>query len=588
MEQSSSIRCEVAIVGAGPVGMVLAIELGRRGVPAVLVNDRPGTSAHPAANATQARTMEHFRRLGLAARIRALGLPADYPTDITYFTRYARHELARFSLPSSRDASSLVRTLSGSWSAAELPHRCSQMYIEEVLLDAVRALPSVRLLFGMRATRLEEHADGVRAWAEPADGVAGAAAHAPPRAGQARPGAEAGSHSQAHAPHSGPVRIDARWLVGCDGARSAVRRHLGLEYAGQTGVVRDFMGGRMHSIHVRSPALYRVIDRPPAWMYWSFNPERRSFMAAIDGRGEFVYHAQLRADEDADAWSDERACAMLYQSLGTQCPVEVLSRSSWNAGHALVAERLRAGRVFLAGDAAHLFTPTGGLGYNTGVEDAINLAWKLAMVARGQAPETLLDSYEPERRPVALRNTAFARAFADSIGLYAPVPGLEDDDVRGAALRAQAGEYLGRHARAEFDIPGITFGARYDASPIVVGDGEAPPPDRANVYEPTSVPGGRPPHLWLADGVSLFDRFGPEFTLLDTGEPDATSAAMQAQLARTRWPVQYLGVESGALRRLYRRRYALIRPDQVIAWRGDTPPDDFGALMRRVSGHRAA
>jgi len=128
----------VAIVGAGPVGMVLAIELGRRGVPAVLVNDRPGTSAHPAANATQARTMEHFRRLGLAARIRALGLPADYPTDITYFTRYARHELARFSLPSSRDARSLVRTLSGSWSAAELPHRCSQMYIEEVLLDAVR------------------------------------------------------------------------------------------------------------------------------------------------------------------------------------------------------------------------------------------------------------------------------------------------------------------------------------------------------------------------------------------------------------------------------------------------------------------
>ena len=542
---------EVAIVGGGPVGLVLAIELGRRGVRTVLFNDRRATSPYAQANATQARTMEHFRRLGFADRIRALGLPPDYATDIAYFTRYAGWELARFSLPSSRDARALVRSLGGSWSAAELPHRCSQMYVERVLFEEASRLPSVDLRFGWRVEGFSE---------------------GPASVGVRAVGCEEAGRSGAR------VEVRARWVVGCDGARGAVRAHLGIDYAGETGVVRDFMGGRMHAMHFRSPDLYRVIERPPAWMYWAFNRERRGFMPAINGVDEFVFHSQLRPGEDERGVDDDQARAMFFQALGKECRLEILSRSSWTAGHALVAQAMRAGRFFLAGDAAHLFTPTGGLGYNTGVEDAVNLGWKLAMVGRGLAGEDLLDTYEVERRPIARRNTAFARAFADSIGMYRPPEGLEEEGARGDELRAQAGEYLGRHARAEFDIPGITFGARYDASPIIAHDAEPPPADRANVYEPSSVPGGRAPHAWLDTNDSLYDRFGLDFTLLAFGGRSG-AAGLQQAFDADGLPVRVLAIESKALRELYPCRYALVRPDQVVAWRGDSLPAEPAAVL---------
>ena len=546
MDKASEPAFEVAIAGGGPVGLVLAIELGRRGVRTLLVNDRPDTSPHPQANATQARTMEHYRRLGFADRIRATGLPPDYPTDICYFTRYARHELARFALPSSRDARVLVRNLGGSWSAAELPHRGSQMFIERVLRDEAAKLPSVSLRYGCRLAGFEQADDGVLL--------------------QLDPGGE-------------PVR--AQWLVGCDGARSGVRRALGIGWTGETGIRRDFMGGRMMAMHFRSPDLYAVIGRPPAWMYWTFNAGRRSFMAAIDGVDAFVFHTQLRSDEDPEAIDDEALKAMFFETLGARCELSLLSRSSWLAGHVLVAERLREGRVFLAGDAAHLFTPTGGLGYNTGVEDAVNLGWKLAAVLREGAPASLLDSYEAERRPAAIRNTGYARGFADSIGLFVPPEGLEDETSQGEALRRQAGERLLAHAKAEFNIPGITFGTRYDGSPIVARDDEAPPPDRADVYQPSSIPGGRAPHAWLPDGGSLFDRFGFGFTLLELApdEPagDAPLAQGMAGLAHLRIaPAQ---ARAAGLRDLYPRRFTLIRPDQVVAWRGERLPGDLRRLM---------
>lgn len=546
MGQAHEAAFEVAIAGGGPVGLMLAIELGRRGVRTLLVNDRPDTSPHPQANATQARTMEHYRRLGFADRIRATGLPPDYPTDICYFTRYARHELARFALPSSRDARVLVRNLGGSWSAAELPHRGSQMFIERVLRDEATKLPSVSLRYGCRLAGFEQADDSVML--------------------QLDPGGE-------------PLR--AQWLVGCDGARSGVRRALGIGWTGETGIRRDFMGGRMMAMHFRSPDLYAVIGRPPAWMYWTFNAGRRSFMAAIDGVDAFVFHTQLRSDEDPEAIDDEALKAMFLETLGARCELSLLSRSSWLAGHVLVAERLREGRVFLAGDAAHLFTPTGGLGYNTGVEDAVNLGWKLAAVLREGAPASLLDSYEAERRPAAIRNTGYARGFADSIGLFVPPEGLEDETSQGEAVRRQAGERLLAHAKAEFNIPGITFGTRYDGSPIVARDDEAPPPDRADVYQPTSTPGGRAPHAWLPDGGSLFDRFGFGFTLLELAPDELAGDAPLAQGIAGLRHLRIVAAEARAagLRDLYPRRFTLIRPDQVVAWRGERLPGDLRRLM---------
>ncbi len=229
--------------------------------------------------------------------------------------------------------------------------------------------------------------------------------------------------------------VDAAYLVGADGPRSTVRQALGYSYSGEEGVVQDFFGGRMYAIYLRASDFYKVVPHPPAWMNVTFNRDRRAFMAAVDGRSEFAFHTQLRAHEREEEITHDRAVSMFQAAVGATIDIDVLSRGSWIAGYALVAERFQAGRVFVAGDAAHLFTPAGGLGYNTAVEDAVNLGWKLGAVVRGQAGPELLATYELERQPIARRNTRFARAFADSIGLYEPVPEIEDDTAEGESAR---------------------------------------------------------------------------------------------------------------------------------------------------------
>jgi len=549
----SEFGADVVIVGGGPCGLMLAIELGRRDVRALLLSEKPSTTTFPQANATQARTMEHYRRLGFANRVRALGLPPDYPTDVTYWTRFARYELARFALPASGRAKELVKRLGGSWSAAELPHRCSQMYIERVLRDEAEKLPSVQLWFNWRVTGFAEPGDRAEVTAEPAEGGA-------------------------------PRRFTGRYLVAADGARSLVRKELGISLSGESGAVREYMGGPQHAIHFRSRQLLDRINGARAWQYISVNRDRRGVLLPLDGHDAFVFHAQLKPDEAGREFGDAEARAMFFAALGAECDMDIVARRNWTAGYTLVADRFAHGRVLLGGDAVHLFTPTGGLGYNTAVEDAVNLGWKLAAVLRGWGGPGLLASYEAERRPVAQRNTGFARRFADSIGLFKLADTLEDDTTEGAAARHEAGRALHAHARAEFDIPGVTLGARYDGSPIIVGDGRSPPPDAANVYIPTSVPGGRAPHFWLDDEHSLYDAFGPEFTLLRLGSraPDAT-ALTEAAAARG-VPLEVVEIADDRARDLYEVDLALIRPDQIVAWRGNRLVDDPAALLAKLTG----
>jgi hypothetical protein len=248
-----------------------------------------------------------------------------------------------------------------------------------------------------------------------------------------------------------------------------------------------------------------------------------------------------------------------------------------------VAEKFQRGRIFLGGDAAHLFTPAGGLGYNTAVEDAVNLGWKLNAVLQGWGGPALLDSYETERQAIARRNTTYARGFADSLGLFVPPPELEDETPAGEAARKLTGDHFNHHARFEFNIPGITFGGRYDGSPIIVPDGTVPPPDAVNSYQPTGCPGGRAPHLWLGDGRSLYDALGFEFTLLQLGARPADPAPFRAAADAMNMPLSVVAVASDEARELYGADLALIRPDQIVAWRGNST-SGAADVLRRAAG----
>ena len=396
--------------------------------------------------------------------------------------------------------------------------------------------------------------------------------------------ADHGDHVSATAVHQGrEVAFTARYLVGCDGARSIVRNHIGVEYEGEAGIGRDFAGGDMHAIYLRSPEIYENMCGKPAWMNVNVDHRRRCFLVAVDGDMEFVFHTQLKPGEDRDNISEIQGRRMFAQCMGKEVDFDIITRSSWRAGFALVAERLQKGRLFIAGDAAHLFTPTGGLGYNTAIEDAVNLGWKLAAAINGWGGDGLLESYHRERHPAAVRNTGYARGFADSLGNFKPDPRLEEDSDEGARLRAEAGQYFDRHGRTEFNIPGITFGTRLDGSPIIAPDGSSPPPDRANEYVPTACPGGRAPHLWLDENTSLYDRFGFEFTHLNFSGDREQGQRLEAAAKTAGLPLRSLDVEIDGARDLYEADHALIRPDQVVAWRGSTIPNPTG-LIDKVRG----
>ena len=567
---ANALETDVLIAGGGPFGLMLANELGRRHIQCLLVDPKASTAFNPQANATQARTMEHFRRLGFAQEIRAQGLPPHHPTDITYLTRFSGIELARLRLPTAAAAPQAIKAMSGSWSAAELPHRVSQKFVEVTLRQHAEKWASNDIRYGWKLESFKDESHS-------SNNTGSVAASHPIQA----------RIQQVNSAEPVSLDVRAKYLIGADGARSFVRHELGIAWGGATGFKRNFMGGKMLAVYLKAPHFYERNPNDRAWMYVIVNPELRAFIMSVDGVSEFAFHVQMADDAATEALTADDAKRLFALAYGQAIDIEILSMATWLAGHALVADSFQKGHVFLGGDAVHLFTPTGGLGYNTAVEDAVNLGWKLSAVLKGQAQPTLLDSYEIERKPLAVRNTGYAKQFADSIGLFDADKALEDISPEGEQARSIASDYLNGHARREFNIPGVTFGGRYTHSPLIVEDGTQAPADAANTYIPSACPGGRPPHAWLPDGSSLFDHFNFEWTLLVLGEdkgPLAQDALKFSEAAlQYRLDFKVLRFDSQELLDLYEANLVLIRPDQIVAWRG-TNAHQAMQILKQASG----
>lgn len=548
----------VAIVGGGPVGLLLALLLDRHGVRSVVFNTEPDVQDQPRGSTHNARTMEHYRRLGLSGQVRRLGLPWDHPAGISFFTRYAGFELCRLPHPPERDLLLDVAQASCTDQVPEPQHRANQMYVERLLLERAATRPNITLRYGHEVCAVEQDSAGVTVHCVDTE-----------RPGGAREAVRAG------------------YAVGCDGGRSVVRRGLGIGYEGAGSIDQDILGRTAIAAHLRVPNLYNdLLGHRRAWSYWAINHELALNLIALDGRDQFFL---LTSSVDPATVHPGSLVNLVRRAIGRASRVEVLGFRPWKPGAALVAERFGAGRVLLAGDAAHLFTPNGGFGMNTGMDDAANLAWKLAAVVHGWGRPGLLPSYETERRPVALRNTAAARELNLGLGAVERPAVIEDDSAEGAEARRHVGAQLADYGSRTLDTLGVQLGARYDGSPIVVADpADDPPADRFHEYHPSGVPGGRTPHLWLTDPHdgrrSLYDLLGRGFTLLRLGGRAPETGPLLAAAARTGVPVKVLDVPFDAARDLYGRDLALVRPDQHLAWRGNRLPDDPDVLLRTVCG----
>jgi 2-polyprenyl-6-methoxyphenol hydroxylase-like FAD-dependent oxidoreductase len=541
----------IAIVGGGPVGMVLAMTLAQLGVGSVVVNIETDSRWRPKGSTHNAKTMEHYRRLGLTPAIRRVGMPPEHPTDVGYFTALNGWELARLPMPSEAEKMRRVAAAPVDDQTPEPLFRCNQMYVERELYRHLKTVGPAEMRFGWRCLGYAETGDGVTVEIE---NVATGARDT----------------------------LEAAYVVGCDGGHSVIRRQLAIRYGGEVLAPAAYGAGATISTHLRAPALYeRGLLKHDCWQHWIVNGATRSLLTTLDGAGEFLFNTRCRSvDEPPD---ESFIAGVFHATVGEAVPFQFIGHWPWTSGYALVADSFGQGRALLAGDAVHLFTPTGGFGMNTGIEDAVNLAWKLAARVQGWGGPALVASYEIERRPIAFRNTGHSKRLAHSVAEVPSVDVMGRDTAEGAAARKTAGDFLSTFGE-EFASIGVQLGARYDDSPIVAGDGTRAPPDDPALYVPSGKPGGRAPHVWLDGRVSLYDRMGKGFTLLRLGGAAPDGAQFRAAAKSRGVPLAVLDVGEPAARDLYGADLALVRPDLHIAWRGDRAPADADALLARVTG----
>ncbi len=533
-----TVETNVLIVGAGPIGLSLAMELGWRGVACTIIDEGDGSVELSRGGMVSIRTMEYWRRWGIADRVAGAGFPQEYALNMIYCTSLLGHLLERDDFPCQRD----VRAPPAS------PERrtwCPQLLFDPLLARALAERPGVAMRYHCRLDGFEERADHVLAHAVDT------------RTGER-------------------VDIRAHYLVGCDGAASLVRDIAEIPFEGK-------VLGYSINIYFRAPRLLAAHDKGQAERYLFVGPEGTwANMTVVDGRENW----RITVIGSGDKMDLERfdARGQVRRAIGDDTvdfavtAVRPWRRSEMNARH------YRRGRVLLAGDAAHTMSPTGGFGMNTGVIDTVNLGWKLEAVLGGWGGPALLDSYDAEQRQVARRNAlASTQNYKMWTGLSDLCGDILENSGEGERARREIGTMLKQGLRVEWECVGVMLGYRYEDSPICVADGTAPPPDPLSDYVPTARPGSRAPHAWLGPGRSTLDLLGRGFVLLRFGgAPDPAPLVMAAQTQSL--PLEVVDIAQPEIAALYERSLILIRPDGHVAWRADTVPSDPADLVRVVRG----
>lgn len=533
---------QVLIVGAGPVGLTLALDLGQRGVRCVLIERHATSIRLPKMERCNARTMEIYRRLGIAERIRDAGLPRSAPMDVFLAMSMSGPSLVRLPCPSVAEAKAEIAAHNDG-RPLEPYQLISQYTLEPLLRSIVEAQPSVTVRFGWELASFTQ---------------------------------DAGSVSARVSTGKGPDEtIQAAYLVGCDGGSSTVRKQLGIRLQGE-GNIRKLRQALFYC-----PELYERIPMGKGRHYHIANGPLFPFIILQDSTRHWTLHAA--------ASSDREMMEIFNRSLDMPIPFEMLSVNEWTQ-HLLCAERYGEGRVFIAGDAAHLVIPTGGLGMNTGVGDAIDLSWKLAAALAGWGGPQLLASYDGERRPIGLRNVkASGAAMSGRLSWRAAYhPDICNDTSEGAAIRAEMARRFDVEQRKVTEILGIEAGYRYVGSPVIwPGAGDGPDPDNPH-YVPTTWPGARFPHVWLNNGTALQDRLGPGYTLLRLGGSQADVSGLERAYGAIGAPLDVLDIEDERVREIAGFDLLLVRPDLHVAWRGNRLSDEAGTIAAVATGRLSA
>jgi 2-polyprenyl-6-methoxyphenol hydroxylase-like FAD-dependent oxidoreductase len=528
---------EVIIVGAGPVGLTLAIDLGRRGVRCILLEQKDAPQFLPKMERCNARTMEIYRRLGMAQKVRDAGFPRDAPMDVFIVTSLVEPALLHLPYPSVAQAQAEIAACTDGSMPLEPYQLISQYTLEPLLKSVAESLPSVDVRYGCEFISFEQNRAGVRAQVKRGNTTS---------------------------------ELGAQYLVGCDGGSSNVRRQLGIKLQGEANLLQ------------LRQALYRcddLFERIPIGKgrHYHVADAHSTFLIVQDSTRHFTLHSVVDSDDDMKT--------MFEQTLAMPVKYEMLSCQPWRQ-NLLLADSYGADRIFLAGDAVHLVIPTGGLGMNSGVGDAIDLSWKLAATLKGWGGPALLASYEIERRQIGERNVEASHHASRGRRAWraAYKPNIRDKTPEGAKTRANLTRIADVEQRKSNEMIGAELGYRYAGSPIIWPEaGNAPEPDFMK-YVPTSWPGARLPHVWLADGTALHDRIDDGYTLLRLAGAQADSAALARAFASYAAPFTVLDIGEERPRDVYGCDLLLLRPDLHVVWRGNKLPDP-AKLASRATGH---